>query len=51
MKATIAPMVSVPYMDCIPPAQMTITMPMFIQTVNAGDMLDMNCMTRTDSSV
>jgi len=30
---------------------MTMTMPMFTQTVNAGDMLDMNCITLTDSSV
>ena len=41
----------VPWMDCNPPAQMTMTMPILIQTVNAGDMLDMNCITRTDSSV
>ena len=38
-------------MACSPPAQMTITMPMLTKMVSTGDMLDMNCITRTVRSV
>ena len=38
-------------MDCNPPDQMTMTMPMLTHMVSAGVMLDMNRMTRIERSV
>lgn len=42
---------SCPRMACSPLAQITMTMPMFTKTVNAGDMVGMNRITLTEWSV
>ena len=48
MKATICPTERFPRTDWMPPAQMTMTMPIFTHIVRTGDMVETICSTRTD---